>query len=185
MNTPEPRITSEERARLIQLLRDSEAEFLELTRGVTESQWTAKPAPDGWSLQQIAEHLVLGEAVMLVKVDEALASPATADWEELDARKTKFVDRVLPNRSRKATAPAPLDPHSSWTREDATARYRAGRAKTLRVVEEMDLPVKNHWAKHPFPVFDMLNAYQWLLYIPLHNMRHNQQIAETIGDLGA
>jgi hypothetical protein len=26
----------------------------------------------------------------------------------------------------------------------------------------------------------MLNAYQWLLYIPLHNARRNQQIAEAL-----
>ena len=185
MNTPQPRITGEERARLIQLLRDSEAEFLELTRGVTEEQWTARPVADCWSMQQIAEHLVLGEAVMLAKVEEALASPSTPDWEEPDARKTMFLDRVLPDRSRKATAPAPVHPRSSWTREDALARYRVGRAKTLGFVEQMDLPVKDHWAKHPLPVFDMLNAYQWLLYIPLHNIRHNQQIAETIKGLTA
>ena len=32
---------------------------------------------------------------------------------------------------------------------------------------------------HPFPIFKVLNAYQWLLYIPLHNLRHDQQIAEV------
>lgn len=33
------------------------------------------------------------------------------------------------------------------------------------------------------PVFNMLNAYQWLLYIPLHNVRHNRQIAEALKEL--
>jgi hypothetical protein len=30
----------------------------------------------------------------------------------------------------------------------------------------------------------MLNAYHWLLYIPLHNARHNQQIAEALKEIG-
>jgi hypothetical protein len=34
------------------------------------------------------------------------------------------------------------------------------------------------------PFFGPLNGYPWLLYIPLHNLRHNLQIAEvkTAGD---
>jgi hypothetical protein len=41
------------------------------------------------------------------------------------------------------------------------------------------VPLKEHTVDHPFPIFGTLNAYQWLIYIPLHNMRHDQQIAEV------
>jgi hypothetical protein len=41
------------------------------------------------------------------------------------------------------------------------------------------LPLKEHITAGPFPVFDPLNAYPFLLYIPLHNLRHDQQIAEV------
>jgi len=176
-------LTEEERAHVVQLLHDSQAEFLELTSGLSDAQWTARPAPDHWSVQQTAEHLVLGEAAMLAKIEEALASAPDPDWVAEDARKTKFLDRVLPDRSRKVTAPQMLHPHSRWTREEATARYREVRARTLKLAAEMDQPAKSHLAKHPFPIFDMLNAYHWLLYIPLHNVRHNQQIAEALKDV--
>ena len=174
-----PTITDEERAHVIQLLRDSEGAFLELTSGLTDAQWT-RAAPGCWSVQQTAEHLVLGEIAMLDRVTAALANPPDPDWEEQDARKTSFLSRVLPDRSRKATAPTVLEPHRHWTREETIARYKEGRARTLKFIEEVDRPLKGHWAKHPFPVFGMLNAYQWLLYIPLHNTRHNQQIAEAL-----
>jgi hypothetical protein len=184
MHTPEPgigpEIASAERARVIQLLRDSESEFLELTSGLTDAQWGWKSAPESWSVGQTAEHLVLGETAMIAMIDRALAAPANADWAEQDARKTKFLDRVLPDRSRKAAAPATLVPHRDWTPEETIARFRKGRATTLRFAEEVDRPIKDHCAEHPFPIFNMLNAYQWLLYIPLHNIRHNQQIAEIL-----
>ena len=39
--------------------------------------------------------------------------------------------------------------------------------------------MNSHTADHIFPVFNTLSAYQWLVYIPLHNFRHNQQIEEV------
>ena len=187
MSTPGPCLTphlnQEERAYVIRLLRDSENEFLELISGLTGEQWTWKAAPDRWSVAQTAEHLVLGETAMLTMIKLALAAPPNPDWAAEDARKTRFLDRVLPDRSLKAAAPAPLEPHHHWTREETMARYKEGRARTLEFVEQVDQPMKDHCAEHPFPVFNMLNAYQWLLYIPLHNARHNRQIAETLKEI--
>jgi len=191
MNTPEsgltasltPDLTDHERAHVIQLLRDSENEFLELIAGLTGTQWTRQAAPGRWSVQQTAEHLVLGETAILALIEQALASPPNPDWEAQDVRKTSFLDRVLPDRSRKASAPAPLEPHHHWTLEETIARFRKGRARTLQFAAEVRCPLKAHSAEHPFPVFNMLNAWHWLLYIPLHNARHNRQIAEALKEL--
>jgi len=32
---------------------------------------------------------------------------------------------------------------------------------------------------HPFPIFGTLNAYQWLIFVPLHSFDHDKQIAEV------
>jgi len=184
MHTSGPGLTAEERAHLVQLLRESENGFIELTRGLSDAQWTSQAAPGRWSVQQTAEHLVLGERALLAKAREALDGPPDPGWEEHDSRKTKFLNRVLPDRMLKAVAPAPLEPHHHWTQEETIARFQEGRAKTLQFVEEVDQPMKDRVARHPFPVFDLLNAHQWLLYIPLHNARHNQQIAEILKEIG-
>jgi DinB superfamily len=180
MTDSEPRLTSEERAEIIHLLHGSATEFLEFVTGLSDFQWSCAAGPERWSVQQIAEHIVLGEEIMLTKIVEALANPVSEDWEEQDARKTRFLNRVLPDRSLKAIAPAPLEPRHGWTRPEAISRFKDGRARTLQFVEELDQPLKDHTAEHPFAVFGKLNAYHWLLYIPLHNLRHNQQIAEAI-----
>jgi len=180
---PTPRLTEEERAHVLHLLRDSESEFLRLTSGLTAEQWTWKPAPDRWSVAQIAEHLVLGESAMVTMIKLALAAPPNPDWAAQDARKTRFIGNVLPDRSHKAAAPEPLEPHHEWTRDESMARYRSGRAGTVELVEQIDRPIKDHSARHPFPVFNDLNAYHWLLYIPLHNTRHNQQIVELLQEI--
>jgi hypothetical protein len=183
LNTPEACLTEQERAHVIRLLYDSQTEFLALTAALSDAQWIAKPAPDRWSVQQTAEHLVLGEAGMQAKIEEALAHAPDPEWAAQAARKATFLDRVLPDRSRKVAAPAPLHPHHQWTREETMARYQAGRAMTLQLAAAMGRPLKSHCAEHPFPVFNLLNAHHWLLYIPLHNTRHNQQIAEILREI--
>src|SRR5579871_337516 len=173
-------MTAEERAHVIELLRESEREFLQLVSPLSEAQWQARPDAGVWSVQETAEHLIRGERAMRAKIAEALAAPPRADGQEKDAAKTEFLERVLPNRRTKAAAPQVLQPGANWSREEALARYRSERDATLKFAEEIDRPLKEHCSEHPFPVFNMLNAYQWLLYIPLHNTRHNQQIAETL-----
>ncbi len=179
MTTPTACLTQEERDQLTQLLRNSEAEFLQLISPLSEAQWT-EPSSNGWSVQQTAEHLVLGERAMLGKVEEALANPENPAWQEQDERKAKFLGRVVPNRALKATAPPPLAPHNNWTLEHTISRFKQGRSRTLKLVMELEEPVKAHCSEHPFPAFNTLNAYHWLLYIPLHNVRHNQQIAQAL-----
>jgi hypothetical protein len=65
------------------------------------------------------------------------------------------------------------------SREEVIQRYKDQRARAIQFAEETQVALKEHTVDHPFPVFGTLNAYQWLIYVPLHNMRHNQQIAEV------
>jgi hypothetical protein len=73
MNSSEPALTGEERAHVIRLLLESQNEFLNLISSLPDEQWTWKAAPGPWSVQQTAEHLVLGERAMLGMVEQALA----------------------------------------------------------------------------------------------------------------
>ena len=42
--------------------------------------------------------------------------------------------------------------------------------------------MKQHTLDNAF--FGTLNGYQWLIYAPLHTMRHDKQIAEVKGTAG-
>ena len=179
LSAAEPVLTPQERDHALQLLRDSEAEFLQLTSGLSQAQWAYKPAPDRWSVGETAEHIVLAEGLLFSKLEEAMANTPNPDWEAKTAGKTEFIERVMPDRSHKAQAPEPIQPHEKWTSSETIARYKEARARTRKVIDDTDAPLKSHTCEHPAAVFGTLNAYQWLIYIPLHNIRHNQQIAEV------
>ncbi len=160
------KMASEERAKVIKYLKDS------------HEQWNYKPSPERWSVGEVTEHIALAEALLFGAVQKALEAPVNPDWETKTKGKTEFLEKVMVDRSRKAAAPESIVP-SGKTRTEVMKMLKDGRAKTLKFAEETQIPLKEHTLDHPFPVFSTLNAYQWLIYIPLHNLRHNQQIAEV------
>jgi hypothetical protein len=173
-------ITPDERAKLIRYLQDSEKEFLSYLDGVSDAQWNWKSAPDRWSVGETAQHIVLAEGFLFNLANKALASDPNPDWEAKTRGKTELLERVMVDRTHKVQAPEPLNPvGATMTRPQVIAKFKELRARTIEFAETTQLPLKEHTTAGPFPVFDPLNAYQFLLYIPLHNLRHDQQIAEV------
>jgi hypothetical protein len=176
----DPYITSEERAKLIHYLQDSHTEFLSCIDGVTDTQWIWKRAPDQWSVGEIAHHIVLAEGLLFGMGQRALGGEPNPEWETKTLGKAELLERVMVDRSRKVRAPEPVNPAGkAIARDQVVADFRVARARTMRFAESTLLPLKQHTAAIPFPIFDPLNAYQLLLYVPLHNLRHCQQIAEV------
>jgi hypothetical protein len=175
----DPHMTPQERARLIRLLDESEREYLDAISNLTEAQWTYKPSLFKWSVGQVAEHIMLTEPALFSFMERALAGNQDPDWESKTAKKADFLERVLPNRTGKAQAPREIQPTGKLSRDEVISRYKQARARTRDFAEHTELPLKAYEAQHPFPAFNILNAYDWLLYIPLHNIRHNKQIAEV------
>jgi uncharacterized damage-inducible protein DinB len=177
-------LSKDQRARAIQWLEDSRKEFLAAVDGLSGEQWNFKPAPDRWSVGEVAEHIMLAEGALFARVEQALAAKPNPDWEKKTAGKSAFLEQGLLNRTHKAQAPETIVPKGNFTRAQIMSRYAAERAKTLEFIRKTELPLNEHTAEHPFPIFNTLSAYQWVIYIPLHNLRHNQQIAEVKATAG-
>jgi hypothetical protein len=178
-------IIPDERAKLIKYLQDSQREFLSYVEGVTDQQWTWKSAPDRWSIGETAEHIVLAETFLFGMAQKAMDSDPNPDWEVKTKGKTELLERVMVDRSHKVQAPEPLKPDGKvMSRAEVIAKFRELRGETILFAETTQLPLKEHTTAGPFPIFDPLNAYQFVLYIPLHNLRHDQQIAEVKASAG-
>ena len=175
----ETRMSADERSKVVKYLVDSQKEFLGSIENVSEAQWRFKPAPEKWSVAEVAEHIVLAESLLFANVEKAMSDQPNANWEEQTKGKTEFLERVLVNRTGKAQAPESIVPTGKLTRDEVISRFKAVRAKTTKFAQTTDVSIKDHTAEHPFKIFGTLNAYQWLIYVPLHNLRHNQQIAEV------
>ncbi|HLK68300.1 MAG TPA: DinB family protein [Bryobacteraceae bacterium] len=179
LSAADPQISAAERTQLLKWLDESHAEFFAAIDGVSDEQWKWKPAPERWSVGETAEHIVLAEALLLDFARKAMAAPPNPDWEEQTKGKTELLVRVMPSRQGKAVAPEPIVPHEGLSRAQVKERFEKQRIDFVNLVGNSQAAFKEHTAVHPFPVFGTLNAYQWLIYAPLHTMRHDQQIAEV------
>ena len=177
-------MTAEERTKVLNWLEESRKEFLAAIDGLSEEQWKWKPPPERWSVGETAEHVVLAEAGLFGNVQKAIASPANPAWEEKTKGKTEFIERVMAPRLGKAQAPEPLVPKGEMTPAQVKQRFEKQRAEIVKFATGTEVALKEHTADHPFPAFGTLNAYQWLIYGPLHTMRHDKQIAEVKATAG-
>ena len=178
------RMTDDERAKVLNWLEESRKEFLAAIDGLTEEQWKWKPAPERWSVGETAEHIVLAEAALFGNVQKAVGSPANADWEEKTKGKTELIERVMAPRLGKAQAPEPIVPKGAMTAAQVKETFELQRAAIVKFATDTDVALKQQTVEHPFKFFGTLNAYQWLIYVPLHTMRHDKQIAEVKATAG-
>ncbi len=175
----DPKLTPEDRAKVIRYLDQSEKQFQGLIADVTPEQWNWHPAPGKWSIAECAEHIVLAEGLLFASVQKAISTPANPEWAEQTKGKTEFLERIMPNRMGKAVAPEAIVPGGKWTKEETIAKFNEARARTRKFTETTTIALNEHTLEHPFPVFKTLSAYQWLIYIPLHHIRHNGQLGDV------
>ncbi|MEK6289207.1 MAG: DinB family protein [Acidobacteriota bacterium] len=179
------KLTPEERAKAIKMLNDSHNELLSYIEKLSDAQWNFRPSPIKWTVGETAEHVALAEGLLFGAMERALAAPINPDWETKSAGKEAILDNLLAARKGKAQAPEPIQPlRRKMSRADIMTLLKEGRAKSMRFIETTELPLKAHTLDHPFPVFGTLNAYQWFVYIPAHNLRHNKQVVEIMGSPG-
>jgi hypothetical protein len=172
-----------ERQVLTNHLAKSSQEFLSSVKGLTPEQWNFKAAPDRWSIAQCAEHIALSEdfirGIIESKVLTAEPTPdRMAERKLLDAK----VLPMITDRSFKAQAPEPLVPASTFGSPQATVEhFQQSRAKTAALAASRD-DLRDHAGEHP--VFKELDAYQWLLFLSGHTLRHTAQIQEVKASAG-
>ncbi len=143
-----------------------------------EGDEKARPRPDTWSAAEIAEHLAIIEEqlsrlfpVMLTKA-EAGGLQRKGDQPFIPVSVEAIVER---SSREKYTAPEMARPSGTASLSDSLARLERSResVKALRPrIEALDLAS----VTYPHPTFGPLNAYQWLIFLALHEARHLRQI---------
>ena len=179
---PDARMTNEERSKALKWLEESRQEFLSAIEGVSEPQWKWKPAPERWSVGEVAEHIVIAEASQFANVQKAIRSAPNPAWEDQTKGKTERLEAVLAPRLGRVQAPEAIVPKGGMTLAQVRERFENQRVEMVKFARETDAPLKQYTIDNPF--FGTLNAYHWLIHAPLHTMRHDKQIAEVKATAG-
>ena len=172
------RMTKAERAYLASLLKSSEASFASSISGLTQAQWTFKPSPDVWSIQECAEHLILAEDLIFGESQKVLNTPPVARLSNATSQGDREIVEQMEDRSKKAKAPKVLQPTDKFpTPESAAKEFEIRRNKTIAYVTTTHDPVRNHVGDGPSG--SPADVYQFLLELAAHSVRHTAQIQEV------
>lgn len=177
VNHSDGRMSISERSYLVASLTSTRNELLSSIHGLTPAEWNFKEAPDRWSIEECAEHLILAEGVLFADVQRIMHTadvprPVTSD----SAHDRALVASVM-DRSAKAKAPAVITPHGTFaTPELAAAAFTKLRDRTINYARFTKEPLRTHVGDGPTGGTD--DAYQILLIMAAHTGRHTLQIRE-------
>ncbi|MEK7793695.1 MAG: DinB family protein [Candidatus Hydrogenedentota bacterium] len=183
---PSPSLTKEEFGDLNKFMDESMDTLMGRITGLSDAQWNFKQNEDRWSVAECTEHIVRSERALLEYAQKALSGDADPEWFERTKGKLELLMRAMPNRNPGgaggAQAPMEIRPTEHWDRAKAIQEYYSIHGEVRAYIETLDKPIKEYTFEHPFPVFGWLNAHDWLIYVPLHTIRHSRQIIEVQED---
>ncbi len=175
-------MTEAERSYLVDQLEQSKQQMLTSIDGLTAAQWKFKPAPNVWSVQECAEHIILAESFLFGATQQMLKTAEVARPSTSTATQDQEIVAKIKDRSKKAQAPEPLVPSDKFaTPADAAQAFTEARDKTIAYAKSTKDDLRTHVAKGPAGNMD---AYQWLLLIAAHSARHTEQIHEVEANPG-
>ena len=172
-------IDQSERDHLVNLLSESRDKVFISTDQLSVKQWTFRQNKESWSIGDNVEHLGLVEPILFGQVTSALVSDVNPNWAEATAGKENLLKEKLLDRSTRRDAPNAVLPAGSVEPAYARRVFKEHRDVSLQFTLETVKPLKAHTADHRRPVYGTLNAYQWLLFIAYHTLRHVKQIADV------
>lgn len=178
-NEPFQGLASRDRGWLMSYFHATRKQYLDMVESATPAQWSFKPAPEKWSLGEVAEHLALTEPFLAEYALSGLKNSAP------DPGAKKLADeaivKMISDRTNKASAPEPLKPGGKLSREEVIARFKRARDRNIEWISTTGDPVRGSWVRSAVGTLDV---YQMMLMIGAHTERHLAQMREVQGSAG-
>jgi hypothetical protein len=157
---------------LIDLLYRTEKDFLGALEGVSAQQCAFRTATGRWTIEEIAEHIVLVEELL-----QELLTSAAVSTEEPNRGFDEKIHRHAPSRARVVEAPERVRPRGRFANmAESAANFRQIRCKTHQIVQETSTKLRQSRVNHP--VAGVIDSYQCLLLLAYHPQRHIGQLDE-------
>jgi hypothetical protein len=172
-------LSADDRTRALQYLESTRKNLVEATQGLSEAQWNFKPSPFRWSIAQVMEHIATSEDFLRgITENQVLKAPAISDR---DIKQTdERVLTMIPDRSFKVAAPAPLRPNNRYNTPDAALKhFLESRDKTIDLLKT-NSELRAHAVDNA--ALGKVDGYQFILLIAAHSERHTKQLNEVKAD---
>ena len=160
------------RAGLIKDLQESRDTFIAGVTGITDAQGKFKPAPDRWSVEEVAEHLALVELGMMARLTQEATPSEHVERPERQADLRKLgVERI-----NKRNAPERARPTGRFgSLSNALTEFKANREKTLAFIRDCQDDLHARTVVHPIGA---MTCHELVVLMASHTLRHLEQVRE-------
>jgi hypothetical protein len=166
--------------KLTQIIEElAQTGMLRAADAVSAEQWQMRPAPAKWSAGELVGHVMTIERTVLGTADGMVQKPPRR-YSAL--RRVHLPLGLAESRVMRVKTPIPLDAELLQEKEAMLAELREVRERTLAFLEETSgRNLKAYCWGHPF--LGVLNAYEWMVLIASHEIRHTKQMQEIAAGL--
>lgn len=166
-------ISKDEHRFITDYLKRTESDMITALNGIDESIWTKKANAESWSPAECAEHVLLAEIGLMGQIKKALANESGQD--DLRANDAWLISKIS---DRGVKVQTPLNPkNGQMKKQEVISKLKALRKQILDFLNDDSLELRNHYGRSPYGKAD---AYQLLIVIAGHSMRHTAQIHEIL-----
>lgn len=177
-------LTKDEKSKAAKHLASTLQILSKSVEGLSEAQLNYKPDTSKWSVKECVYHLALSEINIWGWMQGTMAAPANSD----KRASIKITDDQLmagvEDRSHKIKTGDAFEPrHATWvSKDDAMAFLKNEREKHIQYLNESADDFRNHVTEQG-PMGPM-DAYQIILLMSQHTVRHTKQIEEVKASAG-
>ena len=152
--------------------------LLNAVKEVDGELWTYQPSVNSWSVAGCFEHIVFAEGVIYEKINKMISGEPNNN-ENLAYNDAVIIAKVA-DRSKKAKTPEFFEPNGRWTsKSEMIKELESARNELMSFVKNTKADLRSFKATSPVGEAD---AYQHILELAGHTLRHTMQIKEIIAD---
>ncbi|MBZ5618869.1 MAG: DinB family protein [Acidobacteriia bacterium] len=172
-------MSDEDRQFLLGYLKKTEDGVIRSIAHLSASQWTYKPDPSRWSIEECVEHLVLEERTLFPAITQKVVKIPLPDGQaRANREQDERIIQFMTDRSQKVSAGESVVPHGKLaTVEEGIAQFSKVRGDTIEWVRTTQVDLRGHGTANPSLHF--LDAYGYLVLLSAHSARHTAQMEEV------
>ena len=171
-------LTGSERNRALSELHATRKLLLDAISGLSEAQLRHRPAPDRWSVAEIADHIILTEDLYWRGMQRRVAGPPNPEKRaEIKLQDEEVVPAMADRTSKRTAVEANTPAGEEIDLAALSPRWKQARDRLIGYVTTTNDDLRSRvW---PHRAYGQLDGFQWVLLACGHVHRHVAQINEV------
>ena len=170
-------ITKEERSKVLDHMKATQAELMTAVKGLSEAQLNFKAEEGAWSIAECVEHLAISENNIFGILEMTLKNEPDPSMRSEVKLSDEQILGLIESREQKVKTRTEFEPTEKFgSYKGSIDNFKEKRKANMKFVKSTEEDLRNRYFDFPFGKVD---AYQVVIFMSGHTRRHVKQIEEV------